>query len=99
MLCFDKRFLAVHNINSDDIAGFIHDAGQSTTHFNVLRERGMDTRRVIVDEAAPLYHVTHNENYPPMLFIISDDDMTNRFEQTMVMLKTLKHFKNNMSKI
>lgn len=99
MLCFDKRFLAVYNINSDDITGFIHDAGQPTTHFNVLREKGIDTKRVIVDEAAPLYHVKHNKNYPPMLFIVSDNDMTNRLEQTMVMLKTLEHFDNDMSKI
>ena len=87
MLCFDKRYLAVHNINADDIAGYIHDAGQPTTHFNILRERGVDSRRIIVDEAAPLYHVKYNSNYAPMLFVVSDDDMTNRYEQTMLMLK------------
>lgn len=92
MLCFDKTWLSNHEIKPTDIAGFIHDAGQPTCHFNVLRERGVDTRRVIVDEAAPLYHIGEDEQYPPMLIIVSDNDMQNRYEQTMLMLSTLKHF-------
>lgn len=92
MLCFDKRYLAVYGIAPTDIAGFIHDAGQPTCHFNVLRERGIDTRRVIVDEAAPLYHIGADAVYPPMLIIVSDNDMQNRYEQTMLLVSTLKHF-------
>ena len=92
MLCFDKRYLAKHSLSPMDIAGFIHDAGQPTCHFNVLRERGIDTRRVIVDESAPLYHIGTDENYPPMLVIVSDKDMENRYEQTMLLMSTLKHF-------
>ena len=99
MLCFDKKYLMPYGINADDISGFIHDAGQPTSHFNILREKGFDSRRIIVDETAPLYHVTQNLNYPPMLFIVSDNDMTNRLEQTMLMMKTLEHFENDMSKI
>ena len=92
MLCFDKKYLAKYDISPMDITGFIHDAGQPTVHFNVLRERGMDTRRVIVDEAAPLYHIGADEEYPPMLIIVSDKDMQNRYEQTMLVMSTLKHF-------
>lgn len=92
MLCFDKALLSEHGIQPTDIAGFIHDAGQPTCHFNVLRERGIDTRRVIVDESAPLYHIGEDEKYPPMLIIVSDDDMQNRYEQTMLLVSTLKHF-------
>ena len=61
MLCFDKAWLSKHGINPTDVAGFIHDAGQPTCHFNVLRERGIDSRRVIIDESAPLYHVGKDE--------------------------------------
>ena len=92
MLCFDKRYLAKHGLAPTDITGFIHDAGQPTAHFNVLRERGIDSRRVIVDESAPLYYVGMDKAYPPMLIIVSDNDMKNRYEQTMLLLSTLKHF-------
>lgn len=37
MLCFDKTWLSKHGIKATDISGFIHDAGQPTCHFNVLR--------------------------------------------------------------
>lgn len=92
MLCFDKHYLAPYDIDPVNIDGFIHNAGQPTAHFNVLKERGIDPRRVIVDESAPLYHVGTSQRYAPMLFIVSEEDMTNRYEQTMLMVSTLKHF-------
>ena len=92
MLCFDKSWLGKHGIDPMQIAGFVHDAGQPTAHFNVLQEKGIDPRRVIIDETAPLYHVGRDEQYPPMLIIVSDNDMQNRYEQTMLLISTLKHF-------
>lgn len=92
MLCFDKRYLAAVGIDSADIDAYIHDAGQPTSHFNVLKELGRDSRRVIVDETAPIYFVGLEERYPPMLFVVSDADMFARYEQTMLMVKTLEHF-------
>lgn len=92
MLCFDDSWLSAHEIKPSDIAGYVHDAGQPTCHFNVLRERGLDTKRVIIDESAPLYHITDQRSYPPMLVIVSDNDMENRYEQTILLMSTLKHF-------
>lgn len=92
MLCFDDRLLEKHGIRPMDIAGFVHDAGQPTCHFNVLQERGMDTRRVIIDDSAPLYHIRQDQQYPPMLIIVADKDLQNRYEQTMLLISTLKHF-------
>lgn len=92
MLCFDKKYLAPYKIDADSIDGYILDAGQPTVHFNVLRERGIDYRRIVVDDAAPLYHICEERNYPPMNIIVSDNDMKNRFEQTMLLVSTLKHF-------
>jgi len=92
MLCFDEKWLAAHGISPLQIAGFYHDAGQPTTHFNVVRERGLDKRRVIVDEASPLYYVGLAEKYAPMRFALAEDDMQNRREQTELMLSTMKHF-------
>lgn len=92
MLCFDERYLKQVGILPTDIAGYIHDAGQPTAHFNVLKERGLDSRRLIVDETAPMYFVGLQEKYSPMLFIVSDNDMFARYEQTILMVKTLEHF-------
>jgi hypothetical protein len=92
MLCFDKRYLGKYGLIPTDFAGFVLDAGQPTCHFNVLRERGIDGRRIIVDESAALYHVGTDEKYPPMLIIYSDNDMQNRPEQTVLLVSTLKHF-------
>lgn len=92
MLCFDEGYLAPYGIEPCRISGFIHDAGQPTVHYNVLRERGADTRRVIVDEAAPLYHVGRAERYAPMLLIVADEDIPGRYEQMHLLLKTLQAF-------
>ena len=99
MLCFDGRYLGAHGIVPTDVTGFVHDAGQPTTHFNVLRERGIDSRRVIVDEAAPLYHIGTAETYAPMLFIVSDNDMAGRYEQTQLTLASLRHFGCDMTRV
>lgn len=92
MLCFDGRYYARLGIEPMMISGYIHDAGQPTCHFNVLRERGIDPRRVIVDESCALYHIGAQAEYPPMLFLVSDQDMKNRYEQIMLTLSTLRHF-------
>lgn len=99
MLCFDKKYLNIYDLSPMDFSGFIHDAGQPTTHFNVLKSRGIDSRRVIIDEAAPLYHIGVDSEYPPMIFIVSDNDMENRYEQTILARNTLKHFGYDESKI
>ncbi len=92
MLCFDKKYLSAHGIDPLQIAGWFHDAGQPTKHFTVLKYAGEDERRVIVDEAAPLYHIGTQKEHSPMRFIVSDGDMENRYEQTMLVLSTMKHF-------
>ena len=92
MLCFDEKYLGAVNLKPTDISGYIHDAGQPTSHFNVLREFGTDSRRVIVDNTAPLFFVGTAKEYSPMLFIVSDNDMFGRYEQTTLMIKTLEHF-------
>ncbi len=92
MLCFDTSYLKGAGVDPTEIAGYLHDAGQPTAHFNVLSHRGIDPKRIIVDDSAPLYFIGIEEKYPPMRFIVSDNDMKNRYEQTMLVLSTLKHF-------
>ena len=99
MLCFDKRYLAVHHIDSDELSGYVMDAGQPTVHFNVLRERGIDSKRVIIDDAAPIYHITAGRNYAPMQVIVSEHDISNRYAQTQLMLGTLEDMGADMTNI
>ena len=99
MLCFDEKYLAFNEIKVTDIAGFNHDAGQPTTHFNVLRERGLDRRRIVIDEAAPLYHVGVADEYPPMLFTFASKDIVNRREQNELLISTMSNFGYDMSRV
>ncbi|MBQ8689727.1 MAG: alpha/beta hydrolase [Clostridia bacterium] len=92
MLCFDRRYLASVGLDNSAVSGYFHDAGQPTAHFNVLKRKGVDPRRVIIDESAPLYYIGLENKYPPMRFIVSDDDMENRYEQIVLTLSTLSHF-------
>ena len=61
----------------------------------IIKFKGIDSRRVIVDETAPLYYIGLAEEYQPMLFIVGDNDMENRLEQTELVLSTLKHFEHS----
>ena len=70
---FDKRYFHTYGIDIRKISAFVFDAGQPTTHFNVLRERGMDSRRCIIDDAAPLYYVEEYNNQPSMLIFCSEN--------------------------
>lgn len=90
MMYFDKKYLNMFGMERNDFDGFVFDAGQPATHFNVLRERGIDTRKVIIDSAAPIYHISDYNNDPPMLILCAETDMPGRFQQTMVMIDTLK---------
>lgn len=92
MLCFAPEFLTQNGMKAGDVAGYVFDAGQPTVHFNVLRERGLDPRRIVVDKAAPLYHAGIARDYPPMLIIVSDDDIACRYQQTEVLKATLENF-------
>ena len=99
MLCFNKAFLEAVGVSNDGITAYVHDAGQPTVHFNVLRERGYDHRKIIVDKEAPLYYVGLEKSYPPMQIIVSDKDIENRLEQTELLMGTLRSFGYDMSKV
>ena len=99
MLCFDPRWFLPFGELKVPVAGYFHNAGQPTCHFNVLRERGLSPKRAIADESSPLFHIGTQEVYPPMHFVVSDNDMECRYEQTMLVLATLKHFGYDEEKI
>lgn len=95
MLAFDTHYLSLYGIDSkskDDIAGFFCDSGQPTVHFNILRERGLDTRLIRVDESAPVYHISE-QHFPDKLprydLIVSDNDIVCRLEQNRMLYRTM----------
>ncbi len=92
MLCFDRSYLAKYGIDADtEISGWVHGGGQPTAHFNVLRERGIDSKRVIVDESAPMFHLDRN-TFAPMLLLTSTNDIQARMPQLMSLEASLRHF-------
>lgn len=103
MLCFARGFLEKRGVAPEEIAGYVFDAGQPTVHFNVLRERGLDTRLVRIDEAAPLWYIDrdfpHPAAQPRLLLVYSDGDMVNRAEQNELLYRTLSHFGYDMGRV
>ena len=97
MICFARGYLARFGAMPENFAGFIFDAGQPTTHFNVLRYRGEDSRRCVVDEAAPLYHIDGARPNRPLKIIYADRDMPARLEQNQLLAATLRHWGYDMS--
>lgn len=91
MLAFDRRYLSAVGLAPELFSGFVLDAGQPTTHFNVLRERDADQKRCVVDEAAILYHVVDARPARPFLILYADADMPCRPEQNLLLAATLRH--------
>ena len=99
LLCFDGRYLAPYGLKPVDFAGFMLDAGQPTVHYNILRERGMDPRKVVIDEMSAIYHVGEADSYAPLLILFADEDIENRREQNLLLASTMKHFGCDMSRV
>ncbi|MEM6777921.1 MAG: alpha/beta hydrolase [Planctomycetota bacterium] len=81
MIGLDKRWLAAHQIDADEIAGLVPYSGHTITHFTVRAERGISGKQPIVDEMAPLFHVRRDA--PPIRLITGDRDreMLGRYEE------------------
>ena len=92
MLCFARQYLSEVGLSPEDFSGFLLDAGQPTTHFEVMARRGDDPRRVMVDDAAPLYYVRDAGPRRPMLLICAERDIPGRVAQNRLLLHTLEAF-------
>lgn len=90
MVGLDKRWLAAHDIDANKIAGLVPFSGHTITHFTVRAERGIDGKRPIVDDMAPLFHV--RPDAPPILFITGDRnlEMLGRYEENAYMWRMMK---------
>ena len=90
MVGLDKRWLATHEIDADQIAGLIPFSGHTITHFTVRAERGIDGKQPIVDDLAPLFHVRNDA--PPLLLITGDreQEMLGRYEENAYLWRMMQ---------
>ena len=90
MVGLDKRWLAAHNIDANQIAGLMPCSGHTITHFTVRAERGIDGKQPILDDLAPLFHV--REDAPPLLLITGDREleMLGRYEENAYLWRMMQ---------
>jgi len=93
MIAMDPKWLGVHKLSNQSLAGVISVSGQMTTHFTVKSQRG-DTGpqlRPIIDEYAPLYHAANE--FPPICLIVGgrDIEFKSRVEENELMAVTLRN--------
>ena len=90
MVGLDKRWLHVHDVDADRIAGLIPYSGHTITHFTVRAERGIDGKQPIIDEMAPLFHV--RKDAPPLLLITGDREleMLGRYEENAYLWRMMQ---------
>jgi len=92
MLCFDRRYLAAVGLSPDEIHAFFFNSGQPTAHFNVLKSRRIDERRIIIDDTSALFHVDETLPRRPMLILCAENDMPSRVTQNMLLKETILRF-------
>jgi len=90
LVTLDRRWLAVHGMDPDRLAGLVPFSGQSITHFAIREERGLARARPIIDDLAPVYHV--RQDAPPILLISGDRnrELLGRYEESAYFWRMLK---------
>jgi len=90
MIGLDKRWLEVHDIDANQLAGLIPFSGHAITHFTVRTERGIKGTQPVVDDLAPLYHI--RKDAPPLLLITGDREleMLGRYEENAYLMRMMK---------
>ena len=90
LVTLDRRWLAVHGVDPDRLAGLVPFSGQSITHFAIREERGLGRTRPLIDDLAPVYHV--RKDAPPILLISGDrnHELLGRYEESAYFWRMLK---------
>jgi len=97
MLCTNKKYLLDEGVNPMQIKGWISDAGQMTSHFNVISiEDHLNPLSQRIDEKAPLFYVDETFDCNPILLIYYEKDMPNRLEQNQLFVSAVKNFNPNI---
>jgi acetyl esterase/lipase len=90
MIGLDKRWLAVHGLDANRIAGLIPFSGQAITHFTIRNERGIDAKQPVIDDLSPLHHV--RKDAPPLVLITGgrETELLGRYEETAYLWRMMK---------
>ena len=90
MIGLDKKWLAVHDVDANSLAGLISLSGQAITHFTIREERDIPGTQPIIDELAPLYHV--RKDAPPLVLITGDSELEllGRYEENAYLMRMMK---------
>lgn len=100
MLCLNKSYLEKVGADRNIIDGYISDSAQTTTHFNVLKERGAPSTYERIDDASPLFFVSPECDYKALLLICYENDMECRVTQNKLLYESLKrHYKAGKLKL
>jgi acetyl esterase/lipase len=86
MVGLDASYLAAKGLGPDALAGVVAVSAQMSTHFTVREERGLGDR-LVVDDAAPLYHVARRSF--PFLILCAGEDLPLRREENQLMVAGL----------
>ncbi len=94
MITLDKKYLAKYKIDANQIAGLIPFSGQTITHFQIRKEKGIAELQPTIDDYAPLFHV--RKDAPPIVLITGDRtlELFGRYEENAYlarMLELVKH--------
>jgi len=87
MAGLDDSAFATVGLDLRTLAGVVALSSQTSTHFTVRAERGLG-ERLIVDDAAPLYHVSRRAH--PFLILYAGEDMPLRVEENRLLAAALR---------
>jgi acetyl esterase/lipase len=88
MIGMDPRYLNEHDIEADQIAGYMPVSGQMVTHSTVRSERGIPSTQPVVDEAAPAFYA--RDDAAPFLCIVGGEDLPARAEENRYFVAAMK---------
>jgi len=99
LIGLDKRWLAVHGVDANRIAGLILLSGQVITHAAIKDERGTDSRQPIIDELAPLFHV--RQDAPPTLLVTGDRELEllGRYDENVYLQRMMRLYGHNRTEL
>lgn len=94
MIGLDPSWLAMHELDPNQLAGLIPFSGHTVTHFTIRAERGIPDTRPVIDEFAPLFHV--RKDAPPILLITGDrnKELLGRYEENAYLWRMFKEVKH-----
>lgn len=99
MIGLDNKWLAKHDIRTDQIAGLIPLSPQVISHYTIRSENGISENQPLIDKYAPVYHI--KKDTPPIVLITGDREMEllGRYEENAYFFRMMKVIENKKVKL